>query len=145
MTFEIKELSQSEQADFKADGRMRAYLSMKRAFKKRASESGVTVKSLAKAIDRDKGQVSRILSGRSAGVTLDTLVLITSALGFRLSFDAIPVETMHKRNRNVAPANWQKVEALKLKDNPRGLAVYVTGTTKANTGSTYFKYVDNRK
>src|SRR5258707_11805165 len=103
MTFDFKPLDEKKQADFKADGRMRAFLSMKGAFKKRARENGVTVQKLSKAIGRDKGQVSRILSGRSAGVTLDTLVLITSALGFRLSFDAEPVEEMNKRNRNVAP------------------------------------------
>ncbi|OKO87574.1 hypothetical protein AC629_13625 [Bradyrhizobium sp. NAS80.1] len=145
MTFELKELTQTDQADFKADGRMRAYLSMKRAFKKRASESGVTIKSLAKAIDRDKGQVSRILSGRSNGVTLDTLVLITSALGFRLSFDATPVEDMRKRNRNVAPSNCQNVVPLKLKDSPPGVVVYVTGATKANTDGVYTKYTETRK
>ena len=92
MTFELKELSERQQADFKADGRMRAYLAMKKAFKKRASESGVTIQSLSEALGRDKGQISRVLSGRSAGVTLDTFVLIMSALGFRSSFDATPVE-----------------------------------------------------
>jgi transcriptional regulator with XRE-family HTH domain len=103
MTFELQTLSENKQADFKADGRMRAYLSMKRAFKKRSKESGVTLQSLSKAIGRDKGQISKVLAGTAAGITLDTLVLITSALGFRVSFDVDPVENMKKRNRNVAP------------------------------------------
>jgi transcriptional regulator with XRE-family HTH domain len=135
MTFELKALSEKRQDDFKADGRMRAYLSMKRAFKQRARDSGVTVQSLSKAIGRDKGQVSRILSGRSAGVTLDTLVLIMSALGFRLSFDALPVEEMKKRNRNVAPL-WAETVPVPLKANLNGVALYVAGANIANTANT---------
>lgn len=106
MTFELRKLTETEHADFKADGRMRAYLSLKGAFNKRAREEGVTAQALARAIGRDKAQVSRILSGRSKGITLDTLVLITSALGFRISFDSKPVEEMVKKNRNVAPTKW---------------------------------------
>jgi transcriptional regulator with XRE-family HTH domain len=137
MTFELKELTKKQQADFKADGRMRAYLSMKKAFKKRASESGVTIQSLSEAIGRDKGQVSRIMSGRSAGITLDTLVLITSALGFRMSFESTPVEQMHKRNRNVAPPKQTSTVPLDLKENVQGSAVYVAGAKQINTGSAY--------
>jgi transcriptional regulator with XRE-family HTH domain len=136
MTFDFKPLDEKKQADFKADGRMRAFLSMKGAFKKRARENGVTVQKLSKAIGRDKGQVSRILSGRSAGVTLDTLVLITSALGFRLSFDAEPVEEMNKRNRNVAPL-WATAVPLELKENSQRTVVYVAGAASVNTGSTF--------
>jgi transcriptional regulator with XRE-family HTH domain len=134
MTFKLETLSEKKQADFKADGRMRAFLAMKGAFKKRARENGVTVQKLSKAIGRDKGQVSRILSGRSAGVTLDTLVLITSALGFRLSFDTTPVEEMNKQNRNVAPL-WASAVPLQL--NSQGAAVYVGGATQVNTGSAF--------
>ena len=136
MDFEFKPISEKQQADFKADGRMRAFLSMKKAFKKRARENGVTVQSLSKAIGRDKGQVSRILSGRSAGVTLDTLVLITSALGFRLSFDTIAVEEMRKRNRNVAPL-WAEAVELSLKAQPTSVHLYVGGANNVNTSSTF--------
>ena len=144
MTFDFKPISEKQQADFKADGRMRAFLSMKGAFKKRARENGVTVQKLSKAIGRDKGQVSRILSGRSAGVTLDTLVLITSALGFRLSFDAVPVEEMNKRNRNAAPHPLESV-ALQYKDNFHSAAVYVGGDTAIKTGGTYISIVGDQK
>jgi transcriptional regulator with XRE-family HTH domain len=144
MTFELEPLSEKKQADFKADGRMRAFLAMKGAFKKRAREKGVTVQKLSKAIGRDKGQVSRILSGRSAGVTLDTLVLITSALGFRLSFDATPVEVMNKRNRNVAPHPIEPV-ALQYKDHFNGTALYAGGGTNAKTGVTYISIVGDGK
>jgi hypothetical protein len=144
MTFEFKPVSEKEQADFKADGRMRAFLSMKGAFKRRAKENGVTVQSLSKAIGRDKGQISRVLSGRSAGLTLDTLVLITSALGFRLSFDATPVEEMNKRNRNVAPHPLESV-ALQYKDNFHNAAVYVGGDTAIKTGGTYISIVGDQK
>jgi transcriptional regulator with XRE-family HTH domain len=133
MAFEFKSISEKQQADFKADGRMRAFLTMKAAFKKRAKENGVTVQSLSKAIGRDKGQVSRILSGRSAGLTLDTLVLITSALGFRLSFDAIPVEEMKKRNRNVAPLWTSTVPVY----NATGAPLYVAGANSANNANTF--------
>jgi transcriptional regulator with XRE-family HTH domain len=136
MTFNLEQVTERKQADFKADGRMRAFLAMKSAFKKRAREDGVTVQKLSNAIGRDKGQVSRILSGRSSGITLDTLVLITSALGFRLSFDAIPVEEMKKRNRNVAPL-WASVVPLELKENSQSVAVYVGGESQANTGSAF--------
>jgi transcriptional regulator with XRE-family HTH domain len=91
--FNLKKLSDVEQSDYKADGRMRAYLALKSAFKKRAKENGVTVKALADALDRDKGQISRVLSARS-GITLDTIVLLTSALGFRLAFLPEAVEEM---------------------------------------------------
>lgn len=101
--FNLKKLSDVEQADYRADGRMRAYLALKTAFKKRAKESGVTVKALADALDRDKGQISRVLSGR-AGVTLDTLVLLTSALGFRLAFVPEAVEKMRAQNWSAEPA-----------------------------------------
>lgn len=140
MTFNFQPIDEKQQADFKADGKMRAFLSMKGAFKKRARENGVTVQKLSKAIGRDKGQVSRILSGRSAGVTLDTLVLITSALGFRLSFDAVPVEEMNKRNRNVAPGSVEPV-ALQYKDNFYGATLYAGGSTTIKTGGTYIPIV----
>jgi hypothetical protein len=142
MIFELKELSERQQADFKADGRMRAYLAMKKAFKKRASESGVTIQSLSEALGRDKGQISRVLSGRSAGVTLDTFVLIMSALGFRSSFDATPVEKMNKRNRNVAPANWQSATPLQM-ESPQGVKVYIAGASQTNTAGTYVKITDH--
>ena len=134
MTFRLEELTERQQADFKADGRIRAFLSMKKAFKKRSKESGVTIQSLSKAIGRDKAQISRIISGRSTGVTLDTLVLITSALGFRMSFDVLPVEEMRKRNRNVAPL--VTTAPINLKENVQGSAIYVGGTSQANTAST---------
>ncbi len=136
MTFEFKPVGDKQQADFKADGRMRAFLSMKEAFKKRARENGVTVQKLSKAIGRDKGQVSRILSGRSAGVTLDTLVLITSALGFRLSFDAQPVEEMSKRNRNVAPVQ-KTIEPVHIRANINNASVYVAGASKTATAASF--------
>jgi transcriptional regulator with XRE-family HTH domain len=144
MTFEFKPVTEKEQADFKADGRMRAFLAMKGAFKRRAKENGLTVQSLSKAIGRDKGQISKVLSGRSAGLTLDTLVLITSALGFRLSFDTTPVEEMNKRNRNVAPHPFEPV-ALQYKDNFHGAAVYVGGETAVKTGGTYISIVGAQK
>jgi hypothetical protein len=133
MAFEFKSISERQQADYKADGRMRAFLTMKAAFKKRAKENGVTIQSLSKAIGRDKGQVSRILSGRSAGLTLDTLVLITSALGFRLSFDAVPVEEMKKRNWSVAPL-WASTVPV---HNAAGTPLYVAGASSANNANTF--------
>jgi transcriptional regulator with XRE-family HTH domain len=136
MTFELRNLTETDQADFKADGRMRAYLSLKGAFKKRARENGVTVRALAKAIGRDKAQVSRILSGHSKGITLDTLVLITSALGFRIAFDSTPVEEMVKKNRNVAPTKWDNARQLELNENVISALVYVGGSTAtANTAT----------
>jgi transcriptional regulator with XRE-family HTH domain len=101
--FNLKKLSDVEQSDYKADGRMRAYLALKSAFKKRAKENGVTVKALADALDRDKGQISRVLSARS-GITLDTIVLLTSALGFRLAFLPEAVEEMRPHNWSAEPA-----------------------------------------
>jgi len=66
---------------------------------------------------------------------LDTLVLITSALGFRLSFDAIPVEEMNKRNRNVAPL-WASVVPVQPEAS-QGAALYVAGATNVKTGNTF--------
>ena len=145
VTFNFKPVSEQQQADFKADGRMRAYLSLKRAFKKRAIENGVTVKSLSQAIGRDKGQISRILAGRSAGVTLDTLVLITSALGFRMSFDAEPVEMMNKRNRNVAPVQQPPTISLSQRENFQGSVLYVGGSANTSTNSSFVSISGSKK
>jgi hypothetical protein len=134
--FELKELSARDQADFKAEGRLRAYRALKTAFKKRKQESNVTVKSLAAAVGRDKGQISRVLSARS-GVTLDTLVLLTAALGYRLEFDPKPVEMMHAKNWTAAPPRTQAI----AKTSPNNF--YVVGNSSPRTSSTQTKIVGN--
>jgi transcriptional regulator with XRE-family HTH domain len=114
--FDLKEVSAREQADFKAEGRLRAYRALKTAFKKRKKENNVTIKSLAAAIGRDKGQISRVLSARS-GVTLDTLVLLTAALGFRLEFEPKPIEEMHTKNWTAAPRSPQLTQPVTSSSN----------------------------
>lgn len=99
--FELLELDDEQQSDFKADGRLRAFFTLKKAFKERARD-GVTVGSLAEAIGRDKGQISKVLSGKS-GITLDTFILLMCALGFRLSFVAERVEHMRPHNWTAEP------------------------------------------
>ena len=136
MTFELMDLTETEQADFKADGRMRAYLALKGAFKKRAKESGVTIQSLSRAVGRDKAQISRIISGQSKGITLDTLVLLVSALGYRISFDAKPIEEMAKRNRSAAPHEPVRTRPLDLVV-PTAL-FFGGGTSTANSASPSF-------
>ena len=56
--FDLKEVSARGQADFKAEGRLRAYRALKTAFKKRKKESNVTIKSLAALVEAMQAQQS---------------------------------------------------------------------------------------
>ena len=134
--FDLKEVSAREQADFKAEGRLRAYRVLKTAFKKRKKESNVTIKSLAAAVGRDKGQISRVLSARS-GVTLDTLVLLTAALGYRLEFDPKPIESMHTKNWTAAPASPRLAPPITSSN------FYIVGDRSPTTSPTNAKVIGN--
>ncbi|MDZ5448933.1 helix-turn-helix domain-containing protein [Labrys sp. ZIDIC5] len=86
-----------------------AYAVLKKAFNLRA-EKGMTLSKLAEKLDRNKSQVSRLLNGAGAGMTLESLAAYLAVLEHDLFLAAVPYEEMPSLENDALSVLHPKVE-----------------------------------
>jgi transcriptional regulator with XRE-family HTH domain len=104
MTYDIRSYDRSREEDIKSEARMSAFFALRKAWKERSSDGDLKAQDLAEALGKDKGQISRILSGRVRTITLETLFVFLNALGYYLPFDPVKIEDLHRSNYDARPA-----------------------------------------
>lgn len=95
----------------KAAARQRLFFVLRKAWKRRQSE-GLTATELAERVGRDKSQVSRVLNGSSATITVETLALFLDRLGHELVIDCRAAEDIGLANVHAAPPDDVPARAL---------------------------------
>lgn len=105
MTFKLKKIDPQMEEELKAEARSLLFFALRSAFKTRAKE-GVLAKDLAEALGKDPGYVSRVLSGKTATITFETLFVFLEALKFHLPTKPVAVEELQRTNFDARPLSY---------------------------------------
>lgn len=90
-------IDRDREDDIRADARAQMFSALRSAFKHR-SEEGLKAKTLAEALGKDPGYVSRVLRGSTSSIDYETMFLFLEALAFSVQIDAVPVEETSRTN-----------------------------------------------
>jgi DNA-binding Xre family transcriptional regulator len=96
--YDIGSYDRSQEEEIKSEARVSAFFALRKAWKDRSAANNLKAQDLAEALGKDKGYVSRILSGRARTITLETLALFLNALGYHLSFSPVRIEDLLRVN-----------------------------------------------
>jgi len=105
--YDVRSYERSREEDVKGEARVSAFFALRKAWKDRSAANNLKAQDLAAALGKDKGYVSRVLSGRARTITLETLAVFLNALGYHLSISPIRIEDLPRANYDARPAESQ--------------------------------------
>lgn len=89
--------------DIKSEARMKAFSTLRAAWNDRHEKDGLSTSDLADILGRDKSHVSRVLTGKHATITLETLAIFLEAMGYDFQIASRRCEDLRRTNHDARP------------------------------------------
>jgi transcriptional regulator with XRE-family HTH domain len=140
--YDITRYDPRREEDIKAEARVSAFFALRQAWKDRSSTTTLKAQDLAEALGKDKGYVSRVLSGKVRTITLETLAVFLEALGYHLSLDPVRIEDLPRANRDVRPS--QELESAIARQPARAVVAFFDGARGQEERATLSGKIEQR-
>jgi hypothetical protein len=102
--YDVRSYDRSLEEDIKSEARVGAFFALRKAWKDRSAVNNIKAQDLADALGKDKGYVSRVLTGSVRTITLETLAVFLSALGYHLNLSPERLEDIPRVNYDARPS-----------------------------------------